>query len=90
MRIIFRDKLNELFSDKPIIIKNASGINDDSRGTEHDEYLLEYGKTIFDKNGKLLGKFMAYDKTVKTGVKVVAEDINKDGTDEILASVISF
>ena len=68
----------------------------DVNGDGQDEIITGAGAggspevRIFDKNGKLLGKFMAYDKTVKTGVKVVAEDINKDGTDEILASVISF
>jgi hypothetical protein len=45
---------------------------------------------VFDMNGKLLKKFYAYDKTVKTGVKVMAEDINSDGKLEILASTISF
>jgi len=45
---------------------------------------------VFDIYGKLLKKFMAYDKTVKTGVKVIAEDINNDGVDEILASSANF
>jgi hypothetical protein len=44
---------------------------------------------VFDIYGKLLSKFMAYDKTVKTGVKVVAEDINNDGIAEILVSTTS-
>lgn len=45
---------------------------------------------IFDIYGKLIKKFMAYDKTIKTGVKVIVEDINNDGIDEILASNANF
>ncbi len=45
---------------------------------------------VFDIYGKLLKKFMAYDKTIKTGVKVIVEDINSDGIDEILASSANF
>ncbi len=45
---------------------------------------------VFDIYGKLIAKFMAYDKTVKTGVKVVVEDINNDGIGEILASSANF
>ncbi len=45
---------------------------------------------VFDIYGKLLKKFMAYDKTMKTGVKVIVEDINNDGVDEILASSANF
>ncbi|PIT95219.1 hypothetical protein COT98_00695 [Candidatus Falkowbacteria bacterium CG10_big_fil_rev_8_21_14_0_10_39_9] len=45
---------------------------------------------VFDIYGKLLKKFMAYDKTMKTGVKVIVEDINSDGIDEILASSANF
>ncbi|MEI7451906.1 MAG: putative glycoside hydrolase [Candidatus Falkowbacteria bacterium] len=45
---------------------------------------------IFDKNGKLLKKFMAYDANIKTGVKVSVEDIDNNGTQEILVSSANF
>jgi len=45
---------------------------------------------VFDIYGKLIKKFLAYDKSIKTGVKVIVEDINNDGIDEILASSANF
>jgi hypothetical protein len=45
---------------------------------------------IFDKNGKLLNKFLAYDASNKSGIKVTAEDINGDGKLEILVSSANF
>jgi len=45
---------------------------------------------IFDKNGKILSKFLAYDASNKYGIKVIAEDINNDGKPEILASTANF
>jgi len=45
---------------------------------------------IFNNCGELISQFMAYDKNVKTGVKVIVEDINNDGVDEILADNANF
>ncbi|MFA4942708.1 MAG: putative glycoside hydrolase [Patescibacteria group bacterium] len=45
---------------------------------------------VFDIYGKLLKKFMAYDKSIRTGVRVIVEDMNDDGVDEILASSANF
>ncbi len=40
---------------------------------------------VWDKYGKLISQFLAYDKTATAGITVVAADINHDGKDEILA-----
>lgn len=45
---------------------------------------------IFDSNLKNSGQFFAYDKSLKTGIRVMTDDINKDGKIEILASTNNF
>jgi len=39
---------------------------------------------IFDRRGKVIEQFFAYDKNFRGGVNVAAGDINQDGTDEII------
>lgn len=41
---------------------------------------------IFKGSGRLAGQFFAYDKSSRSGVRVLADDINNDGLAEILAS----
>lgn len=45
---------------------------------------------IFSKDGKLKKEFFAYDKTMNSGIKVMANDLNKDGIMEVLVSAIGF
>ncbi|HNX11031.1 MAG TPA: putative glycoside hydrolase [bacterium] len=41
---------------------------------------------VFDKRGKMLNKFMAYDKRFKGGVYVASADVDGDGKNEIVTS----
>ncbi|MDD4902482.1 MAG: putative glycoside hydrolase, partial [Patescibacteria group bacterium] len=45
---------------------------------------------VWDKFGKLISQFLAYDKAATAGLTVVAADINNDGKDEILAGNTSY
>ncbi len=45
---------------------------------------------IFNKDGKATGQFFAYDKNMRSGVKVMADDMDNDKTSEILASTTNF
>ncbi|HTX87104.1 MAG TPA: putative glycoside hydrolase [Candidatus Nanoarchaeia archaeon] len=45
---------------------------------------------VWDKFGKLIAQFLAYDKTATAGITVAAADINHDGKDEILAGNTSY
>lgn len=42
---------------------------------------------VFDKDGLQKSEFMAYDKSNHSGVKVLSDDTNHDGVDEILVSI---
>jgi len=43
---------------------------------------------IFDRNGILLEEFLAYKEDIKKGIKVISDDIDRDGVDEIMVSLI--
>lgn len=45
---------------------------------------------IFSKDGKLLGQFFAFEKSLRNKIKVITDDINNDGKSEILVSAESF
>ncbi len=45
---------------------------------------------IYNSSGKLLGQFLAFDKSYKKGVRVLCEDIDDDGEAEILTSISGF
>jgi hypothetical protein len=45
---------------------------------------------MWDKSGKLISQFLAYDQTMKSGITVSASDINRDGTDEILVGTFAY
>ncbi len=45
---------------------------------------------IFDKDGNFLKSFLAYDPSFRDGLRVMADDLNNDGKDEILTGSISF
>jgi hypothetical protein len=45
---------------------------------------------VWDKFGKLISQFFAYDKTVAGGITVGAADINGDGKDEVLAGSTAY
>jgi hypothetical protein len=45
---------------------------------------------VWDKFGKLISQFLAYDKTSLGGITVSATDINNDGKDEILAGSLNY
>ncbi|MDO9399661.1 MAG: putative glycoside hydrolase [bacterium] len=45
---------------------------------------------IFSKDGKLLGQFFAFEKSLRSKIKVMTDDINNDGKSEILVSTESF
>jgi hypothetical protein len=45
---------------------------------------------IFDKDGNFLKSFLAYDQSFTNGLRVMAEDLNNDGKEEVLVGSISF
>lgn len=45
---------------------------------------------VFTKEGKATNQFFAYDKSIKTGIQVMTDDINKDGLAEILVSTTNY
>jgi len=45
---------------------------------------------IFSLDGQLESEFMAYDSNFTGGVRVMSDDLDKDGQDEILAGIINF
>jgi hypothetical protein len=45
---------------------------------------------IWNKEGRLISGFSAFDKNTKTGITVGATDINNDGKNEILAGSLSY
>ena len=45
---------------------------------------------VFDKTGKLISQFLAYDKSSTAGITVSTADINNDGKDEILAGNLNY
>jgi hypothetical protein len=45
---------------------------------------------VWDKFGKLISQFLAYDKNSLGGITVSATDINNDGKDEILAGSTAY
>ncbi|PJC00835.1 hypothetical protein CO074_00450 [bacterium (Candidatus Moisslbacteria) CG_4_9_14_0_8_um_filter_36_20] len=62
---------------------NADGIKEIVIGSGSD---AEPEIRIFDKNGNLLNKFLAYEKNFKGGVKVALADLDKDGKEEIITT----
>lgn len=68
----------------------------DVNGDGFDEIITGPGKTggpdirVFDRQGKLISRFWAYETSYSGGVKVLAEDLNDDGVAEILASIPNF
>jgi len=67
----------------------------DTNSDSKKEIILGLGSTgesvvrVYSNSGRLLNQFFAYDKTVINGLKVISYDINNDGSDEILASLIN-
>jgi hypothetical protein len=45
---------------------------------------------VWDRSGKLISQFSAYDQKNKTAITVSAADVNNDGKDEVLAGSISY
>jgi hypothetical protein len=45
---------------------------------------------IWDKYGKMISQFLAYDATAKSGITVSAADVDNSGQDEILAGSTSY
>jgi hypothetical protein len=45
---------------------------------------------IFNRNGKLLDSFLAYEPSFTEGIKVITLDINSDRVDEILTQTFNF
>ncbi|PKM91329.1 hypothetical protein CVU82_01890 [Candidatus Falkowbacteria bacterium HGW-Falkowbacteria-1] len=45
---------------------------------------------IFDKDGKNIQSFLAYEKDFTAGLRIMVDDIDANGTDEILVGAISF
>ncbi len=64
---------------------DASGVKEIITGAGvSDEPLVR----VFDRNGNLLKEFLSYEKNVKKGIRVMSDDIDRDGLDEILVSLI--
>jgi len=67
----------------------------DVDGDGRDEIITGAGFTggphvrIFDVSGGLKGQFFAFNPQARTGVKVVANDLDGDGRDEIIGSSTS-
>ena len=45
---------------------------------------------IFDKDGKLINSFLAYDRDFRAGLRVMADDLDNNGQDDILVGAVSF
>ena len=45
---------------------------------------------IWNKSGKLIAQFFAYDQAIKGGISVTAADIDGSGTDEILVGTLTY
>ncbi len=45
---------------------------------------------IFDKDGKLVKSFLAYDRDFRSGLRVMSDDLDNDGKFEILVGAVSF
>jgi hypothetical protein len=45
---------------------------------------------VWNKMGKLISQFSAYDQQMKTSITVSTADVNNNGTDEILAGSVSY
>jgi hypothetical protein len=45
---------------------------------------------IYNKDGKMINEFLAYDKDFLSGVKIVLSDLNQDGKKEILPAILEF
>lgn len=41
---------------------------------------------VFDREGKVIGQFFAYEETFRGGINVAAGDLNNDGIDEIVVA----
>ena len=45
---------------------------------------------VYSKDGKLLKSFLAYNSTFSSGLRVMSDDLDNDGIDEILVGTVSF
>ncbi|MDD4333171.1 MAG: putative glycoside hydrolase [Patescibacteria group bacterium] len=45
---------------------------------------------IFNRNGKLESQFFAYSQNMRSGINVIANDIDKNGVEEVLVETVSF
>ena len=45
---------------------------------------------VWNKSGQLISEFLAFDKSLKSGIMVSAADVNNDGLDEILAGNLNY